>query len=465
MNRTYPKYRHSGVEWLGEIPGHWAVKKLSHIANYKTSSVDKKTVDGELAVRLCNYTDVYYNEHIRVTDGDFMKATASEREVEGFNLMVGDVVITKDSEDWSDIGVPALVEESARDFVCGYHLGIIRTGESTHPAYAFRLMQSAAVNRQLQVSASGVTRYGLPKAAVNEALVPLPPPDEQRTIAAFLDRETERIDGLVTKNRQLIERLGEYRTALISRTVTRGLPPDAARAAGLNPRPRLKHSGVECLGEIPEYWKVSPFRRVLRESLKYGANEAADLDDPDLPRFVRITDIDDLGRLRDETFYSLPAEVAAPYLLEPGDLLFARSGRTVGRTFLYDDSWGPCAYAGYLIRARVDRTRVLPEFVSHFSASKSYKSWLRAELIQATIENVSAGRYAGMPIPIPPLEEQRAIAEFLDGETSRVDALASRVEVAIERLLEYRSALVTAAVTGKIDVRDSGLVGTGGCVA
>ena len=94
--------------------------------------------------------------------------------------------------------------------------------------------------------------------------------------------------------------------------------------------PRYRDSGVEWLGEVPEHWKVRPFRRALRESLKYGANEAAELDDPDLPRFIRITDIDDGGRLRDETFRSLPVDVAEPYLLEPGDLLFARSG-SVGR--------------------------------------------------------------------------------------------------------------------------------------
>ena len=214
----------------------------------------------------------------------------------------------------------------------------------------------------------------------------------------------------------------------------------------MNPYPAYRPSGVEWLGEVPKHWKVRPFRRTLRESLKYGANEAAELDDPDLPRFIRITDIDDGGRLRDETFRSLPVSVAEPYLLQPGDLLFARSG-SVGRTFLYDESWGACAYAGYLIRARVDHVQAMPEFVSYFSESHAYASWLRTVAIQATIENISAERYANMLLPLPPLNEQRTIVEFLNCETERIDALVAKMRLLIERLQEYRSALITRTVT------------------
>ena len=127
----------------------------------------------------------------------------------------------------------------------------------------------------------------------------------------------------------------------------------------------------------------------------------------------------------------------------------------MGRTFLYDESWGSCAYAGYLIRARVHRDRAAPKFIRYFSATKSYTSWLSAVQIQATIQNVSAERYSRLPIPVPPLAEQRAIVAFLDQETERIDDLVGRVECNIERLQEYRTALITAAVTGKIDVREA----------
>ena len=135
-------------------------------------------------------------------------------------------------------------------------------------------MQSAPVNRQFQLSAQGVTRYGLPKGAFYEAHLPLPPLEEQRTIAAFLDRETARVDNLVGQQEQLLERLAEYRTALIANTVTQGLPPEAAMAAGLDPYPDHHESGVGWLGRIPEHWKMERLNRsVLRSESKSGGED------------------------------------------------------------------------------------------------------------------------------------------------------------------------------------------------
>jgi len=331
--------------------------------------------------------------------------------------------------------------------------------------YLVYVLLSEEIRQHLHSCVQSVTRSHQRIRPEHLLKMPLriPERDTQVTIVAYLDFETAKIDDLIAKKQQLLERLAEFRTALITQAVTKGLPPEAAQQAGLDPAPPLKESGVEWIGDVPEHWAVQPFRWVLRESLKYGANEAADLDDPGLPRFIRITDIDNTGHLRDETFRSLPVDVAAPYLLQAGDLLFARSG-SVGRTFLYDKSWGPCAYAGYLIRARLDPALALPEFISYFSASHSYASWLRTEAIQSTIENVNAERYSRMPIPLPPVGEQQAIISFLDRQAGRIDALAGRVEAAIERLQEYRTALITAAVTGKIDVRDHEQVKAGASV-
>ena len=215
-----PKLKPSSVEWLGDVPAHWEVQRLESVASYRTSSVDKKTKQGELPVKLCNYTDVYYQDKILASSGSYMKATATTNEIARFKLADGDVLITKDSEDWRDIAVPALVEETSEDFVCGYHLGIIRPGNCADPAFLFRTMQSVTANEQLQVAASGVTRYGLPNSAVRIIQIAIPPLDEQRAIAAFLDKQTERVDLLCARVEVAIERLQEYRTALITAAVT-----------------------------------------------------------------------------------------------------------------------------------------------------------------------------------------------------------------------------------------------------
>lgn len=212
--------RPSEVEGLGDVPARWEIKRLRRVAKFWVSNVDKVRVDDEVPVRLCNYTDVYYNERIRPCLG-LMEGTATQQEISRFGLQVGDVLITKDSEDWRDIAIPALVVETEPDLVCGYHLAIIRpkTGEVLGE-FLLRALQACAVNQQFRIRATGVTRYGLPKSCIGDASLPVPPPVEQRAIGDFLDYETAKIDSLVSKVEAAIERLREYRTALITATVT-----------------------------------------------------------------------------------------------------------------------------------------------------------------------------------------------------------------------------------------------------
>ncbi len=132
--------------------------------------------------------------------------------------------------------------------------------------------------------------------------------------------------------------------------------------------------------------------------------------------------------------------------------MLARSGATVGKSFIYKPSWGQAAYAGYLIRARISKSNNA-EFIYRFLNSRSYWDWLNSIFIQATIQNVSAEKYANLPVPIPPLNEQREIVGYVDTETARINAIANKTQQVIDRLKEYRTALITHAVTGKIDVR------------
>lgn len=280
---------------------------------------------------------------------------------------------------------------------------------------------------------------------LNAVRLPAPETETQRLIAEFLDRETAKIDALIAKQNQLIATLREDRAATISHAVTKGLDPDAD----------MKDSGVEGIGFIPDRWSTQRLKMLLVEPLTYGANAAADDDSPENPRYVRITDIDADGRLREETFRSLPPEVAAPYLLKEGDLLFARSGATVGKTFLYRSSWGTCCYAGYLIRARLNQAKMIPAYLSYFAATTPYWHHVVSEQIQATIQNVSAERYNELIVTVPPLFVQREIIDHLDDLCGKIDSLIAKSIEMISTLREYRSALITNAVTGKIDVREA----------
>ncbi len=217
---TYPAYRPSGIEWLGDVPEHWEVKRLKYVATVQFSNVDKHTMDGEIPVRLCNYTDVYYNDHI-TSDLDLMEATATEKEIAKFKLEPGDVIVTKDSEDPSDIAVPALVVDGFADVLCGYHLAQIRPDvECSIGAFLTHAFASSGIMNQFHVAATGVTRFGLSKNALREAMFPVPPLEEQRKIVRFLDEETRRMDKLIAEVQTAIECLREYRTSLISAAVT-----------------------------------------------------------------------------------------------------------------------------------------------------------------------------------------------------------------------------------------------------
>lgn len=157
--KPYPAYKDSGVDWLGPIPAHWEMKRLKTIATVDLSNVDKNSVEGEEPVRLCNYVDVYHNERISPAP-NFMAATASEAQTRRFGLRSGDVLITKDSESWTDIAVPALVTEDMPGVLCGYHLALIRP-QRCHGAFLARAFAAAGSREQFRVAANGITRFGL----------------------------------------------------------------------------------------------------------------------------------------------------------------------------------------------------------------------------------------------------------------------------------------------------------------
>ncbi|MEO6047374.1 MAG: restriction endonuclease subunit S [Candidatus Kapaibacterium sp.] len=217
------------------------------------------------------------------------------------------------------------------------------------------------------------------------------------------------------------------------------------------PYPEYKDSGVEWLGEVPVGWEVNKMKFLTIGHPQYGANEAAEDTNHDQPRYIRITDIDDSGSLRKDTFRSLSEDIAKPYILKHGDILLARSGATVGKSFIYDESWGRACYAGYLIRFRIDQSKALSKFIYYFTQSESYRNWLSGIFIQSTIQNVSADKYANLFISTPPLSEQRIITTFLNVETSKIDALIAKEEQLIELLKEQRSAVISHAVTKGLD--------------
>ena len=229
--QPYPAYKPSGVEWLGAVPAHWEVRRLRNAVTMRVSNVDKHVREGETPVRLCNYVDVYKHDCIS-QQIDFMRATATPEEIAQFRLEEGDVLITKDSEAWDDIGIPAVVTEPAEDLISGYHLALLRPfADVLIGGYLLRALQSKGLAHQFHVEAKGVTRYGLSHANIKSVWLAVPPLAEQAAIARYLDRADQRIRRCIQSAQRQIERLNEYRIRLIADIVTGKLDVREAAAA------------------------------------------------------------------------------------------------------------------------------------------------------------------------------------------------------------------------------------------
>lgn len=217
---AYPSYRPTGIEWIGEVPEHWGVASLAVVAEVQISSVDRKSDSEGIAVRFLG-TDTVYS-HERITNSqDLETATATPRQVTALTLRRGDIVVTKDSLVPTNIAAAALIEESMPDTVCGYHLALVRArADLVHSGYLFHLLRSRPLFSYFVSAARGTTIVGIGRNAISRAPACLPPLLEQRAIATFLDRETTKLDQMAAKVEEAIERLQEYRAALITAAVT-----------------------------------------------------------------------------------------------------------------------------------------------------------------------------------------------------------------------------------------------------
>ncbi len=417
---AYPKYKPSGIEWLGEIPEHWGCRKLKYIASVRFSNVDKKSEEGENPVRLCNYVDVYYNDHI-TSDLNLMEATASTAEIAKFNLREGDVLITKDSESWDDIAVPAYVSSDLDGVLCGYHLAQVRPNAGlVKSEYLFRSFCARGINDQFRVAATGITRYGLGKYWLDNSMFPVPPIDEQRA---------------------QIELLQEKRAALISHAVTKGLDPTVP----------MKPSGIEWLGEIPEHWGVARIKHLA--SIQRGKFSHRPRNDPrfyDGPYpFIQTGDIASAGKFIRTYQQTLNDEGLSVSKMFPKKTLVMSIAANIGdMAILGFDSCFPDSVVGFLSSPSVD-------LVFCYYALVALKTEMTNASTMNTQLNINVERIGSVKTALPPLKDQRTIASFLDDETEKLEALIKRIRQSIDKLREYRTALISVAVTGKIDVRSA----------
>jgi type I restriction enzyme S subunit len=325
----------------------------------------------------------------------------------------------------------------------GYMIRATMNKNMVLPEYVYYITLGNSYQDWLNLVYSQATIQNIGANKYENFPIVCPSIEEQKQILCFLNGKCTKIDSIITEMEQQIEVLKQYKTSLIAETVTKGLDKTVP----------MKDSGIDWLGKISVHWKVKRLKYCLAMPLQYGANEAGDEYNEKDPRYIRITDITLDNKLKEDDKLSLPIKIARPYLLNDGDVLFARSGATVGKTFYFDGKYGRAAFAGYMIRAAINRDIFLPEYVYYITLGNSYQNWLNLVYSQATIQNIGANKYENFPVVCPSIEEQKQILYFLNRKCTKIDNIITEKRQSIETMKAYKKSLIYEYVTGKKRVK------------
>ncbi|WGE54478.1 restriction endonuclease subunit S [Actinobacillus equuli subsp. equuli] len=436
--KKYEKYKQSSVEWLGEVPEHWDEWKITHAIDLIGSGTTPKSDNDEY----------YEGDHLWVTTSELRENFISETKQKVSDKAIKDYsalkIYPKNSVAiamyGATIGRLGILDKEAT-----FNQACCVFGNSNILHYKF-LFYWLWYRRPILISLSnGGGQPNLSQDDLKKLKLPLPTYEEQTAIANYLDNKLGEIDLLIGKQQTLLEKLAEQRTATITIAVTKGLNPNAP----------MKQSGVEWLGEVPEHWDIKPLKFLLTE-LKVGPFGSA----------IKTNDYVQDGKLLynqrtvlDKNFSNHSIfitdekyEELHSFEVKAGDFLLTTRG-TIGKVAIVPDNAEKGIIHPCLIRFRVDQKFVIPKLIERiFNETDFFKKQLDLKSNATTIDVIYSNSLKELSLILPPLEEQTAIADYLDKETAKIDRLCDTVNQTINRLQEYRTALITQVVTGKIKV-------------
>lgn len=433
---TYDEYRASNIGWIRDFPAHWELKRLKYVANRAEVKVEADE-DNPLPYIGLEQVEPWTGRLVDL-DADLVPTGVSNR------FEAGDTLFGKLR--------PYLAKACNVDFdgLCSSELLVLRGKSYDRKFLLYQLLSHGFVNLV------DSTTYGskMPRASwdfIGVCELPLPPLDEQNAIACFLDAKTAQIDALVAQKRQLIAKLKEKRSTLIARTVTRGLPPEAAKAAGLEPNPEMKDSVVDWLGGIPTHWTTPPLYARYSVELGKMLSEAKITGEHLIP-YLRNVDVQwNVINYQDLPEMDIPPAEYPRYTIRTGDLLVCEGGE-VGRAAIIGKFDGMIGYQKALHRLRALRDDEDQRFMCFILEWAAQTGVFNAGGM-STIAHLTGEQLRKYRFPKPPKNEQQVIVQYLQREIDKIGQLQREVETAIARLTEYRQALITSAVTGQIDVR------------
>lgn len=415
----------SPIESLRNTPVSQTVP-LSAVCEVRVSNVDKKSEPGELPVRLCNYTDVYWNDYI-TDDLEFMRATASRAEITRFGLRVGDVIITKDSETPDDIGIPTLVDSAGSDLVCGYHLAMIRPAHNKiDPTFLAKQLSQPRIARYFGQQANGSTRYGMSITTIERLPIWLPFINQQRKIgevARLLDASVDETSGVLAKLMQL-------RVGLIHDLLTRGIDGNGDIRDPIARPDLFKDSPI---GSIPVNWEIATL--VSRISLPEGQV------DPRIRPYkdwilVAPDHIESFtGRLIDRKTASEQGAISGKYIFEENDVIYSKIRPYLCKATLAGER-GLCSADMYPLRSA---DGVVPRFLLAIILGEKFTRFASAVSMRSGFPKINRTELAEYHLAWPPTDEQLEVARILD----TIDKDQHALELELAKLHKLRKALMS----------------------
>jgi len=442
--KKYPKYKDSGVEWIGEIPEGWEVIKLAFTGHFsKGGGISRADLTDEGYPAIL-YGDIYTKYDIQAFEIVNHISEAAVSNAVAINR--GKLLFTGSGETVEDIGKTIVYMGEKTAYVGGDV--IIYSPNNQNIKFLSYSLNSSNSQYQKSRNAKGYTVIHIYPSNLKNILITVPDEFEQAQIASFLDHETSRIDNLIEKKLRQIELLKEKRSALITHAVTKGL----------NPNVKMKDSGVGWIGEIPEHWEIKSLRYLIKKNgivrgpfgsslrIEFFINDGYKVYEQKNAIYKDI----ELGDyyIDEQKFLELKR-----FSLNHGDIIMSCSG-TIGKMFRVPQNFKEGIINQALMKISLSKIINSDFFIMVFESIPYQNAIIDNSQGGAITNIVGVHIFKSIKILLPPLSEQLEIVSFLNKETSKIDTLISKIQFSINKLKEYRTALISAAVTGKIDVRD-----------
>ncbi|WP_119027436.1 restriction endonuclease subunit S [Acinetobacter baumannii] len=435
--QAYVEYKDSGVEWLGKIPSHWLATQVKYgylvTLGKMLQSTPKSSLD-ELKLYL-KAQNIQPNG-INIDQVESM--WFSPDECKKLLLQKSDVLVSEGG----DAGRSAIWNCELEECYIQNAINRVRPKYVNNSKYFLYWMKFLKSTDFINIICNKATIAHYTAEKLEGSPIFLPSSDEQIAIANFLDHETAKIDHLIEKQQQLIELLKEKRQAVISHAVTKGLDPNVP----------MKDSGVEWLGEVPEHWNMAPVRRYLVEH-RQGYYTTESYVDEGL-KLLRITDLRDLGEINISNCPMVnESDTTHLFKLQKGDVVFARTGGA-GSFGVITEDYENLIYASYLIRFRFMNKIFEPDYLRFLFQSDSFQLSVKQNIHGGVNQNIHAEDIKNTVICAPSLSEQKEIIEYLENQCLLFENLIYKASYSVKLMQERRTALISSAVTGKIDVRN-----------